>query len=194
MCGIIGATSSRSVGKILIKGLHAMEYRGYDSAGVALNQDKKVFRLRSLGKVSSLEELMVTSKPKAKSGIAHTRWATHGAPSEENAHPHGSNDEIYIVHNGIIENHDSIREKLKKMGYKIASETDSELIAHLNHLKKSDSSSTLEALIKATQELKGAFSIAAISANEKGKIYAAKQKSPLLIGKGIEENFVASDP
>ena len=194
MCGIIGATSSRSVGKILIKGLHAMEYRGYDSAGVALNQDNEIFRLRSLGKVSSLEELMIENKPKAKSGIAHTRWATHGAPSEENAHPHGSHNEIYIVHNGIIENHDEIRDKLKGKGYEIASETDSELIAHLVHFNKTDSSSTLEALIKATKELKGAFSIAAISSQEKGKIYAAKQKSPLLIGKGIEENFVASDP
>ena len=194
MCGIIGATSSRSVGKILIKGLHAMEYRGYDSAGVALNQDNEVFRLRSLGKVSSLEELMVNNKPKANSGIAHTRWATHGAPSQENAHPHGSHDEIYIVHNGIIENHDEIRDKLKSKGYEITSETDSELIAHLIHLNKTDSLSTLEALINATKELKGAFSIAAISSKEKGKIYAAKQKSPLLIGKGIEENFIASDP
>ena len=171
-----------------------MEYRGYDSAGVALNQDNEVFRLRSLGKVSSLEELMVNNKPKANSGIAHTRWATHGAPSEENAHPHGSHDEIYIVHNGIIENHDEIRNKLKSKGYDIASETDSELIAHLIHLNKTDSLSTLEALINATKELKGAFSIAAISSKEKGKIYAAKQKSPLLIGKGIEENFIASDP
>ena len=194
MCGIIGATSSRSVGKILIKGLHAMEYRGYDSAGVALNQDNEVFRLRALGKVSSLEKLMVNNKPKANSGIAHTRWATHGAPSEENAHPHGSHDEIYIVHNGIIENHDEIRNKLKSKGYDIASETDSELIAHLIHFNKTDSLSTLEALINATKELKGAFSIAAISSKEKGKIYAAKQKSPLLIGKGIEENFIASDP
>ena len=194
MCGIIGATSSRSVDKILIKGLHAMEYRGYDSAGVALNQDNEIFRLRSLGKVSSLEELMIKNKPRAKSGIAHTRWATHGAPSEENAHPHGSHNEIYIVHNGIIENHDEIRDRLKSKGYEIASETDSELIAHLIHFNKTDSSSTLEALIKATKELKGAFSIAAISSQEKGKIYAAKQKSPLLIGKGIEENFVASDP
>ena len=137
---------------------------------------------------------MANNKPKANSGIAHTRWATHGAPSEENAHPHGSHDEIYIVHNGIIENHDEIREKLKSKGYNIASETDSELIAHLIYLNKTDSISTLEALINATKELKGAFSIAAISSKEKGKIYAAKQKSPLLIGKGIEENFIASDP
>ena len=194
MCGIIGATSSRSVGKILIQGLQLMEYRGYDSAGIALNQEQQVLRLRSLGKVSKLEDLMSQHKTSATSGIAHTRWATHGAPSEENAHPHGSNDQIYIVHNGIIENHDEIRTQLKDHGYEISSQTDSELIAHLIHLYKKEDDNTLTALIKATKKLRGAYSIAAIDANQKNKVFAARQKSPLLIGKGIEENFVASDP
>ena len=194
MCGIIGATSSRSVGKILIKGLQLMEYRGYDSAGIALNQKEQVFRLRALGKVSNLEEMMVEHKPKAKTGIAHTRWATHGEPSEDNAHPHGSNDEVYIVHNGIIENHESIRARLKKEGYKISSQTDSELIAHLIHFYKQKLGKTAQAMIEATKELKGAYSIAVIDKDKKGKVFAARQKSPLLIGRGIEENFVASDP
>ncbi len=194
MCGIIGAASSRSVGKILIKGLQLMEYRGYDSAGVVLNKDEDILRLRSLGKVSKLEEIMISEKPKAFSGIAHTRWATHGAPSEENAHPHGSHNDIYIVHNGIIENHEEIRGFLKNKGYKISSETDSELIAHLVHFYRKDTQDTLQALIKATTELNGAYSIALVSKEEKGKVYAARQKSPLLVGLGIEENFVASDP
>ena len=194
MCGIIGAASSRSVGKILIKGLQLMEYRGYDSAGVVLNKDEEILRLRSLGKVSKLEEIMISEKPKAFSGIAHTRWATHGAPSEENAHPHGSNDDIYIVHNGIIENHEEIRGFLRNEGYEITSETDSELIAHLVHFHKKDTQDTLQALMKATHELNGAYSIAAVCKKEKGKVYAARQKSPLLVGLGIEENFVASDP
>ena len=194
MCGIIGAASSRSVGKILIKGLQLMEYRGYDSAGVVLNKDEEILRLRSLGKVSKLEEIMISKKPKAYSGIAHTRWATHGAPSEENAHPHGSHDDIYIVHNGIIENHEEIRGFLRNEGYEITSETDSELIAHLVHFYKKDTKDTLQALIKATNELNGAYSIAVVCKNEKGKVYAARQKSPLLVGLGIEENFVASDP
>ena len=194
MCGIIGAASSRSVGKILIKGLQLMEYRGYDSAGVVLNKDEEILRLRSLGKVSKLEEIMISEKPKAFSGIAHTRWATHGAPSEENAHPHGSNDDIYIVHNGIIENHEEIRGFLRNKGYEITSETDSELIAHLVHFYKKDTQDTLQALMRATRELSGAYSIAVVCKQEKGKVYAARQKSPLLVGLGIEENFVASDP
>ena len=171
-----------------------MEYRGYDSAGVVLNKEEEILRLRSLGKVSKLEEIMISEKPKAFSGIAHTRWATHGAPSEENAHPHGSHDDIYIVHNGIIENHEEIRVFLKSEGYKITSETDSELIAHLVHFYKKDTQDTLQALMKATHELNGAYSIATVCKEEKGKVYAARQKSPLLIGLGIEENFVASDP
>ena len=194
MCGIIGAASSRSVGKILIKGLQLMEYRGYDSAGVVLNKDEEILRLRSLGKVSKLEEIMISKKPKAFSGIAHTRWATHGAPSEENAHPHGSHDDIYIVHNGIIENHEEIRGFLRNKGYEITSETDSELIAHLVHFYKKDTQDTLQALMRATRELSGAYSIAVVCKQEKGKVYAARQKSPLLVGLGIEENFVASDP
>ena len=194
MCGIIGAASSRSVGKILIKGLQLMEYRGYDSAGVVLNKNKEILRLRSLGKVSKLEDLMISEKPRALSGIAHTRWATHGAPSEENAHPHGSHNDIFIVHNGIIENHEERREFLRKEKYEITSETDSELIAHLVHFYKKDTKDTLKALMRATKELKGAYSIAVVSEKEKGKVYAARQKSPLLVGLGIEENFIASDP
>ena len=194
MCGIIGAASSRSVGKILIKGLQLMEYRGYDSAGVVLNKEEEILRLRSLGKVSKLEEIMISEKPKAFSGIAHTRWATHGAPSEENAHPHGSHDDIFIVHNGIIENHEEIRGFLRNKGYEITSETDSELIAHLVHFYKKDTQNTLQALMKATHELNGAYSLAVVCKKEKGKVYAVRQKSPLLVGLGIEENFVASDP
>lgn len=194
MCGIIGAASSRSVGKILVNGLKKMEYRGYDSAGLVLNQEEKAVQTRTLGKVSNLEEAMVQEKPKADSGIAHTRWATHGAPSEANAHPHGSCDNVYIVHNGIIENHNDLREQLTNKGYAIKSETDSELIAHLIHSNKSKGKNTLEALIETTKELDGAYSIAVIDTDEKGKVFAAKQKSPLLVGKGIEENFVASDP
>ena len=194
MCGIIGAASSRGVGKILVNGLKKMEYRGYDSAGLALNQDENVFQLRTLGKVSNLQDLMIQERPKANSGIAHTRWATHGAPSEANAHPHGSCENIYIVHNGIIENHDELRERLANDGYKIESETDSELIAHLIHFIKTKGKNTLTALIEATKELNGAYSIAVIDTDQKGKIFAAKQKSPLLVGKGIEENFIASDP
>ena len=185
MCGIIGAASSRSVGKILVNGLKKMEYRGYDSAGLVLNQKERVHKLRTIGKVSNLEDLMVQKKPVAKSGIAHTRWATHGEPSETNAHPHESNESIYIVHNGIIENHDALRKRLASEGYKIESQTDSELIAHLIHSNKSNGKNTLEALIESTKELHGAYSIAVIDADQKGKIYAAKQKSPLLIGKGI---------
>ena len=194
MCGIIGAASSRNVGKLLVQGLHKMEYRGYDSAGIALHQKDSIFNLRTLGKVSLLEDGMIEHRPKSKLGIAHTRWATHGQPSEENAHPHASSGEVHIVHNGIIENYLELTEKLKKAGYAFQSETDSEVIAHLLHQHILSSGDLLSAMHDATKELDGAYAIAAIHIKNKNRLVVARNKSPLLIGLGLEENFAASDP
>jgi len=194
MCGIIGAASSRNVGKLLVQGLHKMEYRGYDSAGIALHQKDSIFNLRSLGKVKLLEDGMIQERPKSKLGIAHTRWATHGKPSQENAHPHASSGEIHIVHNGIIENYLELREQLAAGGYEFSSETDSEVIAHLLHKHFKVSGNLLDAMHEAIKELDGAYAIAAIHINEKSRLIVARNKSPLLIGVGIEENFAASDP
>ncbi|MDC1474915.1 glutamine--fructose-6-phosphate transaminase (isomerizing) [Gammaproteobacteria bacterium] len=194
MCGIIGAASSRNVGKLLVQGLHKMEYRGYDSAGIALHQKDSIYRLRSLGKVSLLEDGMIQERPKSKLGIAHTRWATHGKPSEANAHPHTSSGEVHIVHNGIIENYLQLREQLTSAGYEFTSETDSEVIAHLLHQHLKGTDNLLDAMHLATKELDGAYAIAAIHINEKDRLIVARNKSPLLIGVGIEENFAASDP
>ncbi len=194
MCGIIGAISSRNVGKLLVQGLHKMEYRGYDSAGIALHQKDKITRLRTLGKVQKLEDLMIEHRPKSKLGIAHTRWATHGKPSEGNAHPHASSEQIYIVHNGIIENYLELIDELKQDGYSFDSETDSELIAHLIHKYYQDGKGLLDGVQKCIQRLDGAFAIAAIDLNHKDRLVIARHKSPLLIGVGIEENYAASDP
>ena len=194
MCGIIGAASSRNVGKLLVQGLHKMEYRGYDSAGIALHQKDSIYRLRSLGKVSLLEDGMIQERPKSKLGIAHTRWATHGKPSEANAHPHASSGEVHIVHNGIIENYLQLREQLTSAGYEFTSETDSEVIAHLLHQHLKGTDNLLDAMHLATKELDGAYAIAAIHINEKDRLIVTRNKSPLLIGVGIEENFAASDP
>ena len=143
MCGIIAAASTRNVGKLLVQGLHKMEYRGYDSAGIALHQNESIAHLRALGKVQLLEDKMIAEKPKSKLGIAHTRWATHGEPSEINAHPHKSKDSVYIVHNGIIENYVDLRESLMSDGYEFLSQTDSELIAHLLDLHMTEGNSML---------------------------------------------------
>ena len=194
MCGIIAAASNRNVGKLLVQGLHKMEYRGYDSAGIALHQDDGITHLRTLGKVQLLEEKMIAEKPKSKLGIAHTRWATHGEPSEINAHPHKSQDSVYIVHNGIIENYVELREDLKKDGYEFVSQTDSELIAHLLDLYINHGQSMIEAMYSAKEKLEGAYAIAAIDIKDNTNLVIARNKSPLLIGIGTDEMFAASDP
>jgi len=194
MCGIIAAASSRNVGKLLVQGLHRMEYRGYDSAGIALHQEDKVAHLRTLGKVKLLEEKMIQEKPRSKLGIAHTRWATHGEPSEINAHPHKSAERIYIVHNGIIENHVELKKELEGKGYTFASQTDSELIAHLIDFYLSTSDSVLDAVFEAKARLEGAYAIAVLDHQNPESIIIARQKSPLLIGLGTDENLAASDP
>jgi glucosamine--fructose-6-phosphate aminotransferase (isomerizing) len=194
MCGIIAAASNRNVGKLLVQGLHKMEYRGYDSAGIALHQDNGIAHLRTLGKVQLLEEKMIAEKPKSKLGIAHTRWATHGEPSEINAHPHKSQDSVYIVHNGIIENYVELREDLKKDGYEFISQTDSELIAHLLDFYINKGQPMIDAMYSAKEKLEGAYAIAAIDIKDNTNLVIARNKSPLLIGIGTDEMFAASDP
>ncbi len=194
MCGIIAAASTRNVGKILVQGLHRMEYRGYDSAGIALHQLDGVAHLRTLGKVQLLEDKMIEEKPRSKLGIAHTRWATHGEPSETNAHPHKSNDEVFIVHNGIIENHLELKAELEKEGYSFASQTDSEIIAHLLDFNLKQGMTMIEAMFASKEKLDGAYAIAAMNRDDESKLVIARQKSPLLIGLGTDEVFAASDP
>ena len=194
MCGIIAAASNRNVGKLLVQGLHKMEYRGYDSAGIALHKNDGIAHLRTLGKVQLLEEKMIAEKPKSKLGIAHTRWATHGEPSEINAHPHKSQDSVYIVHNGIIENYVELREDLKKDGYEFISQTDSELIAHLLDLYINQGQSMIDAMYSVKEKLEGAYAIAAIDIKDSSNLVIARNKSPLLIGIGTDEMFAASDP
>ncbi len=194
MCGIIAASTERSIGKLLIQGLYKMEYRGYDSAGIAMHTEDKVAHLRALGKVKLLEDLMINEKPKGKVGIAHTRWATHGEPSEVNAHPHLSNERIFIVHNGIIENYLELKDELADKGYAFTSKTDSELIAHLLDSYLEAGSSLLEATKQLKDKLQGAYAIAALDHSDPNTLVLARHRSPLLIGLGEDENFAASDP
>jgi len=194
MCGIIAAATEKSVGKLLVQGLYKMEYRGYDSAGVALHQIDDIAHLRSLGKVKKLESKMVKEKPKGKIGIAHTRWATHGKPSEENAHPHVSNNRVFIVHNGIIENYVALKEKLIKKGYQFNSQTDSELIAHQLDFFLNQGSEMLEAMSLLKEKLEGAYAVAAIDLKNESHFYLMRNKSPLLLGQSNSGMFAASDP
>ena len=194
MCGIIAAASNRNVGKLLVQGLHKMEYRGYDSAGIALHQNNQIAHLRTLGKVKLLEDKMIQEKPKSKLGIAHTRWATHGEPSEENAHPHQSKDRVYIVHNGIIENYIELKDYLKTEGYSFTSQTDSELIAHMLDFFLNKGNSIIDSMYLTKEKLDGAYAIAAVDKEDNSNIVLARNKSPLLIGIGTDEFLAASDP
>ena len=193
MCGIVGAVAQRDVAEILINGLHRLEYRGYDSAGVAVvNENHELQRVRCLGKVKALDEA-VSEKPLiGGSGIAHTRWATHGEPSETNAHPHVSGT-FAIVHNGIIENHEELRELLKSRGYVFLSQTDTEVIAHLVEWEMRSTDSLLEAVKKAVKQLTGAYGMVVMDSRHPENLVAARSGSPLVIGLGIGENFLASD-
>lgn len=193
MCGIVGAVAQRDVAEILINGLHRLEYRGYDSAGVAVvNENYELQRVRCLGKVKALDET-VSEKPLiGGTGIAHTRWATHGEPSETNAHPHVSGT-FAVVHNGIIENHEELRELLKSRGYVFLSQTDTEVIAHLVEWEMRSTDSLLEAVKKAVKQLTGAYGMVVMDSRHPEHLVAARSGSPLVIGLGLGENFLASD-
>ncbi|MBB6289448.1 glutamine--fructose-6-phosphate transaminase [Pseudomonas sp. SJZ103] len=193
MCGIVGAVAERNVTAILLEGLKRLEYRGYDSAGVAVFTNAgKLERMRRPGKVSELEQALAGEPLVGRLGIAHTRWATHGAPCERNAHPHFSGD-LAVVHNGIIENHEVLREQLKSMGYVFTSDTDTEVIAHLLNHKLKDHSDLTTALKATVKELHGAYGLAVVSASQPDRVVAARSGSPLVIGLGLGENFLASD-
>ena len=195
MCGIVGAVARRDVPGILLEGLLRLEYRGYDSAGLAVvgADDHQLHRRRTVGKVHKLVENLARDPVHGTVGIAHTRWATHGAPTERNAHPHCSTDELMLVHNGIIENHAALRKQLQHEGYVFDSETDTEVVAHLIARERKSTPNLLEAVRKSMTLLEGAFGLGVISRDEPDRIIAARSGSPLVVGIGIGENFIASD-
>ena len=193
MCGIVGAVAQRDVAEILINGLHRLEYRGYDSAGVAVvDPNHELHRVRCLGKVKALDEAVAVKPLIGGTGIAHTRWATHGEPSEANAHPHTSGN-FAVIHNGIIENHEELRELLKSRGYVFNSQTDTEVIAHLVNWEMCTASNLLEAVQKTVKQLTGAYGMVVLDREHPEHLVAARSGSPLVIGLGIGENFLASD-
>ena len=194
MCGIVGAVAQRDIAAILVDGLHRLEYRGYDSAGVAvLGADKQMNILRRVGKVKALDDALEAKPLLGGTGIAHTRWATHGEPSEANAHPHRSG-KIAVVHNGIIENYEELRAELQARGYVFQSQTDTEVIAHLVEWEFRTSNSLLEAVQKTVKQLRGAYGTVVLNEEEPEHLIVARSGSPLVIGYGIDENFLASDP
>ncbi|MGY0616583.1 glutamine--fructose-6-phosphate transaminase (isomerizing) [Vibrio sp. FJH11] len=193
MCGIVGAVAQRDVAEILVEGLRRLEYRGYDSAGVAIvDSQSNLTRVRRLGKVQELAEAVEKDTVVGGTGIAHTRWATHGEPSEINAHPHMSGD-IAVVHNGIIENYEELRETLRERGYVFESQTDTEVIAHLVEWELRTSATLLEAVQKTAKQLEGAYGTVALDRKDPSRIVVARSGSPIVIGFGVGENFLASD-
>ncbi len=194
MCGIVGAVAERNIAAILVEGLKRLEYRGYDSAGLALIDEHGALRRhRRPGKVSELEQALADEPLSGRVGIAHTRWATHGAPCERNAHPHFSGDELALVHNGIIENHAPLRERLRGLGYVFTSDTDTEVVVHLIHHTLKETGDLAAALKATVAELHGAYGLAVISRRQPDRLLATRSGSPLVIGLGIGENFIASD-
>jgi glucosamine--fructose-6-phosphate aminotransferase (isomerizing) len=196
MCGIVGAASTRNVVDLLIEGIRRLEYRGYDSTGIAYVRDGHLERVRSTGRVARLDELAREQGVKANTGLSHTRWATHGAPTEANAHPHFSargGIEIGIVHNGIVENHEPIRARMKALGYTFASETDTEVMVHHVHSLVARGMRLFDAVQAASREWEGAYAVGFISSREPTVVIGARKGSPLLVGLGRGENFLASD-
>src|SRR6202035_73070 len=193
MCGIVGVVAERNSVPILMEGLRRLEYRGYDSAGLAVLADGRVARLRTVGKVKILQDALDAAPISGHVGIAHTRWATHGVPTTHNAHPHISRDGVAIVHNGIIENHEVLRADLKVLGYAFTSETDTEVIAHRVHHHLGASADLFEAVRKTVAELQGAYALAVVCEADPDCIVVAREGCPVVIGLGIGENFVASD-
>ena len=195
MCGIVGAAAERNVVGILLEGLQRLEYRGYDSAGLTvLNADQQLKRYRAVGKVQALKDTCRAESPKGVIGIAHTRWATHGKPTQNNAHPHVSSDTVSLVHNGIIENHEALRQELTAQGYCFESETDTEVMAHLIHHLVAVCGDFRQGVNDALTRLEGAYAIAVQHRDFPDRLIGARQGSPLVVGLGIGENFIASDP
>ncbi|MFT5139021.1 MAG: glucosamine--fructose-6-phosphate aminotransferase (isomerizing), partial [Rhodothermales bacterium] len=193
MCGIVAASAHREVRDILMSGLHSLEYRGYDSAGIAMQVNGRIERRRTMGKVNNLELLLEKQPLNGICGIAHTRWATHGVPSDRNAHPMTAGDQVALVHNGIIENHEELRQELTALGREFTSETDTEVMVHLIAQLMDEGNNLFDAVQKAVRRLRGAYGIAVVCAAESGVVVGARKGSPMVLGVGDGENFLASD-
>jgi glucosamine--fructose-6-phosphate aminotransferase (isomerizing) len=193
MCGIVGAVAERNVVPILMEGLRRLEYRGYDSAGIAVLDDSGISRTRRVGKVQELQNALDESPMHGLIGISHTRWATHGVPNETNAHPHMSGDDVAIVHNGIIENFEELRDDLKSKGYEFVTDTDTEVVAHRIAYHQRDGADIVDAVSKTVAELEGAYALVVMSRRDPARLVLAREGCPVVIGLGIGENFVASD-